>query len=55
MSRASEVHVSRDNCLADDALYARTIVATCLELGMTADQASSLAERSIESRRKLRQ
>ena len=55
MSCLPEAHIPHDNRLADDALYARTIVTTCLDLGMTSDQATRFAERSIESRRRSRQ
>ncbi len=54
MSHASETRASRDEHLVEDAQDTQSIVVTCVELGMTLSQATSFAERSIESRRKLR-
>lgn len=54
MSRSPKEHGSGDAALTEDARDARSIVATCVALGMTISQATSFALRSIESRRKRR-
>ncbi|WP_378949410.1 hypothetical protein [Paracoccus sp. R86501] len=54
MSHPTEAHGSGDASLTEDARDARSIVVTCIALGMTIGQATSFAVRSIESRRKLR-
>lgn len=54
MSHPFEAHASQGALLAEDGRYSQLIVSTCTELGLTTVQASSLAERSIENRRKLR-
>lgn len=54
MNDASATRTSRYAHLVEYAQDTQSIVITRVELGMTLSQATSFAERSIESRRKLR-